>query len=94
MIIGVVGNAGCNLKKGIVFPVGPENIGPINFILAGKKNVTKIIEPGEWGYTKVLKLRVMQATHDELVAIQESRGVSMAQLLREMIYESMNKETY
>jgi predicted HicB family RNase H-like nuclease len=54
--------------------------------------MTKIIQPEEWGYTKVLKLRVMQATHDELVAMQESRGVSMSQLLRELIYESMNKE--
>jgi predicted HicB family RNase H-like nuclease len=54
--------------------------------------MTKIIQPEEWGYTNVLKLRVMQATHDELVAMQESRGVSMSQLLRELIYESMNKE--
>jgi predicted HicB family RNase H-like nuclease len=52
----------------------------------------KLIEPEDWRYSKVLKLRVMQATHDELVAIQEKRGVCMAQLLREMIYESMNKK--
>jgi len=56
--------------------------------------MTKIIQPEEWGYTKVLKLRVMQATYDDLVVMQEKRGTSMAQLLREMIYESMNKETY
>jgi hypothetical protein len=54
--------------------------------------MTKIIEPGEWGYTKVLKVRVMQATYDELVAMQEKRGIYMAQLLRELIYESMNKK--
>jgi hypothetical protein len=54
--------------------------------------MTKIIEPGDWGYSKVLKLRVMQATFDDLVVMQESRGVSMAQLLRELIYESMKKE--
>ena len=54
--------------------------------------MTKIIEPGEWGYSKVLKLRVMERTYNELVAIQEKRGTSMAQLLRELIYESMNKE--
>ena len=52
----------------------------------------KIIQPEEWGYKKVLKVRVMQATYDELVAMQEKRGIYMAQLLREMIYESMNKE--
>ena len=52
----------------------------------------KIIQPEEWGYKKVLKLRVMQATYDELVAMQEKRGVCMAQLLREMIYEGMEKE--
>ena len=34
----------------------------------------------------------MQATYDELVAIQEKRGVCMAQLLRQLIYEAMNKE--
>ena len=54
--------------------------------------MNKIIEPGDWRYSKVLKLRVMQATYDELVSIQEKRGVCMAQLLRELIYESMNKE--
>ena len=54
--------------------------------------MTKIIQPEEWGYTKVLKLRVMQATYDELVSIQEKRGTSMAQLLRELISEGMNKE--
>jgi hypothetical protein len=54
--------------------------------------MTKIIQPEEWGYTKVLKLRVMERTYNELVAIQEKRGVCMAQLLREMIYESMNKK--
>ena len=47
--------------------------------------------PNEWSYNRVLKLRVMQATYDELVAIQEKRGVCMAQLLRELIYESMEK---
>ncbi len=52
-------------------------------------------EPGkdeyEWAYNKVLKLRVMQATYNELVVMQEKRGVCMAQLLRELIYESMEK---
>jgi hypothetical protein len=38
MIIGVIGDVGCNLKNGIVFPIGPENIGPIKFILAGKND--------------------------------------------------------
>ena len=52
----------------------------------------KIIQPEEWGYKKILKVRVMQATYDELVAMQAKRGTSMAQLLRELIYESMNKE--
>jgi predicted HicB family RNase H-like nuclease len=52
----------------------------------------KLIEPEEWGYTKVLKLRVMERTYDDLVAMQEKRKTSMAQLLRELIYESMNKE--
>jgi predicted HicB family RNase H-like nuclease len=52
----------------------------------------KLIEPEDWRYSKVLKLRVMQATYDELVAMQEKRKTSMAQLLRELIYESMNKE--
>ena len=47
--------------------------------------------PDEWAYNKVLKLRVMERTYDELVAIQEKRGVCMAQLLRELIYESMEK---
>jgi hypothetical protein len=48
--------------------------------------------PNEWSYSKVLKLRVMQATYDDLVAMQESRGVCMAELLRQLIYESMEKE--
>jgi hypothetical protein len=50
-------------------------------------------EPGtdEWSYNKALKLRVMQATYNELVVMQEKRGVCMAQLLRELIYESMEK---
>ena len=42
--------------------------------------------PDEWSYNRVLKLRVMQRTYDELVAMQQSRGVCMAQLLRELIY--------
>jgi hypothetical protein len=54
--------------------------------------LNNLIGDDEWGYTKVLKVRVMQATHDELVGMQKSRGVCMAQLLRELIYESMNKE--
>ena len=48
--------------------------------------------PNEWSYSKVLKLRVMQATYDDLVAMQESRGVCMAELLRQLIYESMGRE--
>ncbi len=54
--------------------------------------MNKLIGDDEWGYTKVLKLRVMERTYNELVAIQAKRGVCMAQLLRELIYESMNKE--
>ena len=54
--------------------------------------MNKLIGDEEWRYSKVLKLRVMERTYNELVAMQESRGVSMAQLLRELIYESMNKE--
>ena len=52
----------------------------------------RLIEPEDWRYSKVLKLRVMQATYDDLVVMQEKRGTSMAQLLRELIYESMNKK--
>ncbi len=46
---------------------------------------------GDWAYNKVLKLRVMQATYDELVAMQEERGLCMAQLLRELLSEVMNR---
>jgi hypothetical protein len=52
----------------------------------------KLIKPVEWGYDKVLKLRVMERTYNELVLMQEKRGICMAQLLRELIYESMEKE--
>ena len=54
--------------------------------------MNKIIQPEEWGYKKVLKVRVMQATFDDLVAMQKKKGICMAQLLRELIYESMEKE--
>ena len=47
---------------------------------------------GEWSYSKVLKLRVMQSTFDKLVELQESKGLCMAQMLRELIYESLEKE--
>ena len=48
--------------------------------------------PNEWSYNRVLKLRVMQRTYDELVLMQEKRVVCMAELLRRLIYESMEKE--
>jgi hypothetical protein len=54
--------------------------------------MNKLIGDDEWGYSKILKLRVMERTYNELVAMQERRGTCMAQLLRELIYESMNKE--
>jgi len=47
---------------------------------------------GEWAYSKVLKLRVMQSTFDKLVELQQSRGLCMAQLLRELVYRSLEKE--
>jgi predicted HicB family RNase H-like nuclease len=56
------------------------------------KTLRSEIGINEWGYSKVLKLRVMERTYNELVAMQEKRKTSMAQLLRELIYESMNKE--
>ena len=48
--------------------------------------------PDEWAYNKVLKLRVLQATYNELVVMQKKRGVCMAELLRQLIYEGMEKE--
>jgi hypothetical protein len=47
--------------------------------------------PDEWAYNKVLKLRVMERTYTQLVAMQKKRGVCMAELLRQLIYESMEK---
>lgn len=44
---------------------------------------------GEWAYNKVLKLRVMQQTYDKLVAMQEQRGLCMAQILRELVYKGL-----
>ena len=46
----------------------------------------------DWRYSKVLKLRVMERTYNELLAIQQKREVCMAELLRQLIYESMEKE--
>jgi hypothetical protein len=48
--------------------------------------------PDEWSFNKALKVRVMQRTYDELVLMQKSRGICMAELLRRLIYEAMNKE--
>jgi hypothetical protein len=47
---------------------------------------------GEWAYNKVLKLRVMQQTYDKLLELQDSKGVCMAYLLREFLYDGLNKE--
>ena len=44
---------------------------------------------GEWSYNKVLKLRVMQSTFDKLVELQESKGLCMAQLLSELVYQGL-----
>ena len=44
---------------------------------------------GEWAYSKVLKLRVMESTFDKLVELQQSRGLCMAQLLRELVYKGL-----
>ena len=49
-------------------------------------------QPDEWSYSKALKVRVMERTYKDLVLMQEKRGVCMAQLLRELIYEGMEKE--
>lgn len=72
-----------------------KNIGPIKCLhkLAQMEKLLKS-ESGtdEWGYNKVLKLRIMQATYNQLAAIQEKRGICMAELLRRLIYESMEKE--
>jgi len=57
-----------------------------------EKLLKSVPGPNEWSFNKVLKLRVMQRTYDELVLMQEKRGVCMAELLRRLIYESMEKE--
>ena len=57
-----------------------------------EKLLKSVPGPNEWSFNKVLKLRVMQRPYDELVLMQEKRGVCMAELLRRLIYESMEKE--
>lgn len=47
---------------------------------------------GDWSYSKLLKVRVMPMTYNELLKLQEQKGLSMAQLIRKMIHFSMDKD--
>lgn len=47
---------------------------------------------GEESYKHVVKLRIMTDTYNQLLRLQESKGVCMAYLLRQFVYDGLNKE--
>lgn len=47
---------------------------------------------GEFSYKHVVKLRIMDETYNKLLKLQESKGVCMAYLLRQFVYEGLDKE--
>ena len=47
---------------------------------------------GEYSYNHVVKLRIMDETYNKLLELQESKGVCMAYLLRQFVYEGLDKE--
>jgi len=47
---------------------------------------------GNESYKHVVKLRIMDETYNKLLELQESKGVCMAYLLRQFLYEGLNKE--
>ena len=47
---------------------------------------------GEMSYKHVVKMRVNANTYNKLVELQESRGLCMAQLLRELVNKGLKVE--
>lgn len=46
---------------------------------------------GELAYSKLLKVRVMPMTYNELLDLQKETSLSMSQLLRKLIGHTMDK---
>ena len=44
---------------------------------------------GQFRYTETVKMRITSKMHEDLLKIQESSGLSMAQLLRDLVNQSM-----
>lgn len=44
---------------------------------------------GQFRYTETVKMRITSKMHEDLSKIQESTGLSMAQLLRDLVNQSM-----
>lgn len=48
---------------------------------------------GELSYKHVVKMRLNADTYNNLVELQESKGLCMAQLLRELVNRGLQMET-
>ena len=44
---------------------------------------------GQFRYTETVKMRITSRMYEDLLKIQESSGLSMAQLLRDLVNQSM-----
>lgn len=47
---------------------------------------------GQFRYTETVKMRITSKMYEDLLKIQESTGLSMAQLLRDLVNKSMKGE--
>ncbi len=49
---------------------------------------------GEYAYSRLIKFRIMPMTYNELLELQEEKGLSMSHLIRILISESMKLDQY
>jgi len=49
---------------------------------------------GQYAYSRLIKFRIMPMTYNELLVLQEQKGLSMSHLIRILISESMKLDQY
>lgn len=49
---------------------------------------------GDWAYSRLIKFRIMPMTYNELLELQEQKGLSMSHLIRILVNEAMKMDQY
>jgi hypothetical protein len=49
---------------------------------------------GQYAYSRLIKFRIMPMTYNELLELQEQKGLSMSHLIRILVNEAMKMDQY